>query len=81
MVQSIYERFNFVSDIPATTIAKLQKINTTLSSTADSPDSIHTYVLDPMHNVILAYGDEINPNYINKDLKRLLKWSKQDAGS
>ena len=63
----------------ATTIATLEKINASLMSTEDEPNSIHTYVLDPMHNVILAYGDETNPNNINKDLKRLLKWSKQDT--
>lgn len=80
-VHSIYEGFNFVSDMSVTTITELEKINAALSSTTDSPDSIHTYVLDPMHNVILAYGDETNPNNINKDLKRLLKWSKQDAGA
>jgi len=78
-IESIYAGFNFVSDTTTVTIAKLEQINATLRSSKDSPNSIHTYVLDPMHNVILAYGDETNANNINKDLKRLLKWSKQDT--
>jgi hypothetical protein len=78
-IESIYAGFYFVTGTSTTTIAKLEKINASLMSTEDEPNSIHTYVLDPMHNVILAYGDETNPNNINKDLKRLLKWSKQDT--
>ena len=78
-IESIYTGFNFVSDASTATIAKLEQINATLRSSEDRPDSILTYVLDPMHNVILAYGDEPNANNINKDLKRLLKWSKQDT--
>ena len=77
-IESIYTGLDFISDTPSSTIAKLEKINAGLRSAGDDPGSIHTYVLDPMHNVILAYGDETNPNNINKDLKRLLKWSKQD---
>ena len=77
-IESIYAGLYVITDTSITTIANLEKINAGLRSPGDVPDSIHTYVLDPMHNVILAYGDETNPNNINKDLKRLLKWSKQD---
>jgi hypothetical protein len=45
---------------------------------ADVSD-IHTYVLDPMHNVVLAYPNSADPTDIHKDLKRLLKWSDQEG--
>jgi hypothetical protein len=39
------------------------------------------FVLDPDQNLILAYPPRFNPANMNKDLKRLLKWSGQERGS
>lgn len=36
------------------------------------------FLLDPAGNIILAYQPGFDPNDINRDLKRLLNWSKQD---
>ena len=44
------------------------------------PENIHTYILDPMRNVILAYRDGANPADLHKDLKQLLKWADQETG-
>jgi len=37
------------------------------------------FLLDPAGNIMLYYGAGYDPNHINKDLKRLLKWSGQDG--
>jgi len=77
-IESIYQELNFIADPPAETLATLARINADLASEKGLPDNIRTYVVDPMLNVILAYRADANPNDINKDLKRLLKWSTQD---
>ena len=74
-LESIYPGFNFVTDSAATALNTLVTVNAMV--TADSSD-IHTYLLDPMLNVILAYGVGTNPGDVHKDLKRLLKWSDQE---
>lgn len=44
-------------------------------------DTGYAFVLDPEQNLILAYPPRFNPANMNKDLKRLLKWSGQERGS
>ncbi len=77
-IESIYQELNFIAHPPAETLATLARINTDLTPEKGVPENIRTYVVDPMLNVILAYRADANPNDINKDLKRLLTWSKQD---
>lgn len=75
-LETIYPGFNLVADNGQTALSALALIDTGIS--ADVSD-IHTYVLDPMHNVVLAYPNSADPTDIHKDLKRLLKWSDQEG--
>jgi len=77
-LESIYPEFKLVTDAAGTTSVTLAIADTRVADKTGDPSPIHTYVLDPMHNVILAYGANTNPNGIHKDLKRLLKWSDQE---
>jgi len=77
-LESIYPEFKLVTDVATTTSETLAIANTRVADETGDSSSIHTYVLDPMLNVILAYGANTNPNGIHKDLKRLLKWSDQE---
>ena len=77
-LESIYPEFEFFTDSAGAALSTLTTINSkVILDTADS-DSIDTYVLDPMLNVILGYGASANPDDVHKDLKRLLKWSDQE---
>jgi hypothetical protein len=77
-LESVYPEFEILADPAQTALGTLATINSNLRlETADS-NTIHTYILDPMLNVILAYGADANPNDLHKDLKRLLKWSDQE---
>lgn len=78
-IESIYLEMNFVANPPAETLATLAQISAGLESGAERPNHIRTFVVDPMLNVILAYGEDANPGDISKDLKRLLQWSRQDT--
>lgn len=75
-LEAIYPGFNLVADDEQTAFSTLALIDTEIK--ADVSD-IHTYVLDPMHNVVLAYPNNADPTDIHKDLKRLLKWSDQEG--
>jgi len=76
-LESIYPDFQFLTDTNAMALSKLETVNVDVAGPRDDSSSIHTYILDPMRNVILAYGLSANPNDIHKDLTRLLKWSDQ----
>jgi len=71
-LKTIYPEFELLADPAATAVNTLALINT------ENSNPTHTYVLDPMLNVILAYGVNSNPGDIHKDLRRLLKWSDQE---
>jgi hypothetical protein len=77
-LEAIYPGFNFVTDSSDTTLPTLASVNAQVPPDPAGPQNIHTYILDPMRNVILAYGANANPNDLHKDLKRLLKWSDQE---
>ena len=77
-LESIYPEFKLVTDAATTASETLAIANTRVADDTGGSGSIHTYVLDPMLNVILAYGAKTNPNGVHKDLKRLLKWSDQE---
>jgi cytochrome oxidase Cu insertion factor (SCO1/SenC/PrrC family) len=46
-----------------------------------SEQSMTIYLVDPLGNIMMAYDNEEADVNLSKDLKRLLKWSKQDTGS
>lgn len=77
-IESIYLELNFVANPPAETLATLAQISVGLESGAERSIRVRTFVVDPMLNVMLAYGEDANPGDISKDLKRLLHWSRQD---
>ena len=74
-LESIYPEFQIITDIATTALTTLDAVNANVAKASGDSSTIHTYILDPMGNVILAYGTNANPNDIHKDLKRLLKWS------
>lgn len=77
-LESIYPEFKLLTDHGGAASETLAAVNTGVAENTGDATPIHTYVLDPMLNVILAYGTNSNPNDIHKDLKRLLKWSDQE---
>ena len=74
-LETIYPEFVFIVDPSQTALATLKTINTDLPAEKVGPGDVHTYILDPNYNVILAYQTSVDPTGIHKDLKRLLKWS------
>jgi len=78
-LDAIYPEFSFLVDSGHTALKTLGDINTGLAKDKSDVDPIHTYLLDPMRNVILAYQTGADPTDIHKDLKRLLKWSDQES--
>jgi hypothetical protein len=78
-LDAIYPEFNFVVDSTQTALSTLATINADLAIETTGSDDIHTYILDPLLNVILAYRTSAEPNDIHKDLKRLLKWSDKEG--
>ena len=77
-LESIYPDFELLTDADATALKTLNTVNNEVADKPGGSNTVHTYILDPMLNVILAYGVDANPNDIHKDLKRLLKWSDQE---
>lgn len=77
-LESIYPEFQFFTDSSATILTTLDTVNEDVAAGSGDSNALHTYILDPMLNVILAYGVSANPNDVHKDLKRLLKWSDQE---
>ena len=78
-IESISEEFSLITDPSTEIMAALASINASFAREKGVLNDIRTYVADPMLNVILAYQANANPSNINKDLKHLLKWSKQDT--
>lgn len=74
-LEAIYPEFHFIADPSHKSLDTLKTIQT--GSTSDSAD-MRTFILDPMHNVVLAYLSSADPTDLHKDLKRLLKWADQE---
>ncbi len=77
-LESIYPLFNIVIDPSRSALGALDTID---AGIATDGVGISTYLLDPMHNVVLAYETDAAPTDIHKDLKRLLKYSDQEGKS
>jgi len=78
-LEVIYPGFVFLMDSKQASLNALENINTSLATAKPDMGDVHTYVLDPMLNVILAYPNGADPSDIHKDLKRLLKWSDKEG--
>ena len=77
-IDSIYPEFKIVTDSAGEGLAVLDTLNTKVAADTGDSNRIHTYILDPMLNIILAYGASTDPGDIHGDIKRLLKWSDQE---
>jgi len=74
-LEAIYSEFVWITDHDGAAGNTLDVINKKVDLESGQANSVHTYILDPMRNVILAYGADADPNDIHKDPQRLLKWS------
>lgn len=72
---AIYPEFHFIADPGHKSLDTLETIKAGI--TTDSTD-MRTFILDPKHNVVLAYFPDADPTDLHKDLKRLLKWADQE---
>jgi hypothetical protein len=71
-IEAIYPAFLLASDPE-------RRMLETLAAIAGDPDAAgHTYLLDPLGNIMMFYRAGYDPNALKKDLKRLLTWSKLD---
>ena len=76
--ESIYPDFRIVTDATGEEFEVLDIVNADIFADTGDSNRIHTYILDPMLNIILAYGGSNDPGDIHGDIKRLLKWSDQE---
>jgi len=77
-IESIYPEFKIVVDTSGAATDVLATVNADMMTDTGDANLPNTYILDPMLNVILAYGMNSNPGDIHADIKRLLKWSEQE---
>jgi hypothetical protein len=77
-LKNIYPGFVFPANPSTGVWQTLESINANVSAGASGMGPVHSYVLDPMLNVILAYPASVSAGGIHKDLKRLLKLSEQE---
>jgi len=77
-LEALYAPLQFMSDDGTGALSTLSQIKPDGGVGAGGGDPFGIFILDPDHRVILAYNANRNPSDINTDLKRLLKWSKQD---
>jgi hypothetical protein len=78
MLEAVYPDFVLLTEPAPEVWGTLAAVNASVAADSSETGRIHSYVLDPMHNVILAYPASVNPGGIHKDLKRLLKLSEQE---
>lgn len=71
----IYDQFIILSDPSKSLQQSVQRagVQTDMNS-----KTINSYLVDPLGNIMMAYDTTDSETRLNKDLKRLLKWSKQD---
>lgn len=79
-LESIYPEFILIGDSTNDTLEALELINEAMQTDQNGFEEVHTYIVDPNLNAILAYRVDANPNDLHKDLKRLLKWADQERG-
>lgn len=74
---AIYDQFTWLSDPGHELLRQLQQV---AKQTRLEPDTVTSYLVDPLGNIMMAYDMADSETRMSKDLKRLLKWSKQDQG-
>lgn len=74
---NIYGQFKVLADPSGNMHHSLQSA---LVQSGLSLNSLNTYLVDPLGNIMMAYNTSDSEARMNKDLKRLLAWSKQDKG-
>ena len=77
-LESVYPEFELLTDTEEQTLDALNGVNQSMLAGKSGFDQVHTYVIDPNLNVVLAYRVDADPNDLHKDLKRLLKWADQE---
>lgn len=72
----IYPSFQLINNPTGELWISLEQIarNSTVSESASGG----TYLIDPLGNIMMYYAVGSDPNFLKKDLKRLLTWSKLD---
>lgn len=73
----IYDQFTLLSD-PNQVLSRA--LETAAEQNQLNAITVTTYLVDPLGNIMMAYDTADSETRINKDLKRLLTWSKQDRG-
>jgi len=77
-LHGIYARFNLISDA-SPTFSRALELASSKGATQDWKPAI--FLVDPYGNIMMTYNGDGIPNKLNKDLKRLLTWSKLDKRS
>ena len=75
-LQQIYAPFRLIEDPDGRLWQTLEAIAAQTDPTM--PPRGSTYLIDPLGNIMMFYAAGSDPNDLNKDLKRLLAWSKLD---
>jgi hypothetical protein len=77
-LESIYPGFVVLTEPATEAWQTLDAVNSQIPGHDNVTDPVHSYVLDPMLNLVLAYRSSSNPGDIHKDLRRLLKLAEQE---
>ncbi len=79
----IYDQFILLSDPSASLQQSVQSVakqdgQSDVQGNIQDVNTLITYLVDPLGNIMMAYDTADSEARLSKDLKRLLKWSKQD---
>lgn len=77
-LETIYPGFVLLAEPAPAVWRTLESVNAGIANDNGDANPVHSYVLDPVLNVILAYPASVPPGGMHKDLKRLLKLSEQE---
>jgi len=75
-LQQIYAPFQLIEDPSGRLWQALEAVAGQANPPAPARGS--SYLIDPLGNIMMFYAAGSDPNDLNKDLKRLLAWSKLD---
>jgi hypothetical protein len=75
-LKAIYPTFQLIANPGRELWNPLEEISQ--ASLMPQPASGGTYLIDPLGNIMMYYAAGSDPNFLKKDLKRLLTWSKLD---
>lgn len=72
----VYPQFHLLADPSGSLHQALQRAKPSVAGSALQPT---VYLVDPLGNIMMTYETADSETRLSKDLKRLLKWSKQDG--